>query len=100
MATTSISANNISVNKMTDSFFSILLIVLFMTCIVILFVKGVFSHDDILEKGFSSVISTSGDSGSAILYMKWKVLRNVNVKSANMTEVTEMLKGNKEKGDE
>jgi len=87
---------NTKFNNYADSVFSIMLILLFLVCIIILFVKGVFSSDDILEKGFSSVLSTSGASGSAVLYMKWKVLRNVQVKKAEMSEITDMLKNKKE----
>lgn len=87
---------NTKFNSYADSAFSVMLILLFLVCIVILFVKGVFSNDDILEKGFSSVLSTSGASGSAVLYMKWKVLRSVQVKKAEMSEITDMLKNKKQ----
>ncbi len=94
MATANIQNNKF--NAYADSAFSVMLILLFLVCIIILFVKGIFSNDDILEKGFSSVLSTSGASGSAVLYMKWKVLRGVQLKKVEMSEITDMLKNNKE----
>jgi len=94
MATANIQNNKF--NAYADSAFSVMLILLFLVCIIILFVKGVFSNDDILEKGFSSVLSTSGASGSAVLYMKWKVLRGVQIKKAEMSEITDMLKNKPE----
>lgn len=92
--------DNKSINNYADSAFGILLIVMFLVCIVILFLKGIFSSDDILEKGLSSLLSTSGASGSAVLYMKWKVIRSVEVKKVKMSEVTTMLKNNDKKDED
>lgn len=70
-----------------DEVFSILLIVFCIGCMVQLFIS-------MNQKAIGSgLFSTAGVTGSAILYMKWSVLRKVkNIKDATVSEISDLLK--------
>ena len=70
-----------------DEVFSIVLIVFCIGCMVQLFIS---IYREALGSG---LFSTAGVTGSAILYMKWSVLRKVkNIKDATVSEISDLLK--------
>ncbi len=74
-------------NQVSDGIFGFLLIILMIGSIVAFFVF-IFSTD----REVSSLVSASGTTGSAILYMKWNVVRRTDVKPAGIEEVGNFLK--------
>lgn len=79
-----------------DEVFSIVLILFCIGCMVQLFIS---IYKEAVGAG---LFSTAGITGSAILYMKWSVLRKVkSLKEPTVSEISELLNsGSKAKGNE
>ena len=80
------------VEQVSDNAFSILLIVLFVGSIFSFFYFTFFQ-----DLGTNSLLSVSGTAGSAVLYMKWNVIRRTRINNASPSEIADLLNSSSEK---